>query len=241
MHLITSWNFFTAALAGSLVILARRRTRADWIVAVGLLISSFGITFLTLLSALQPRILDATLYKIDLLMRIDPLIFARFVIAHPWIRIILKVVYEGLPLIFGIAYASERSEMMIRTALLAGIAGFVFYNLVPAIGPAYAFVNYPHDGFLVVTQSLRPRNCFPSLHLSWAILIARSVVGGRLRWLCWIFVVLTGFATIGLGEHYFIDLIASIPFVFAIEYAAAHATFPGNKFWTKVMAESGLL
>ncbi len=59
------------------------------------------------------------------------------------------------------------------------------------------------------------RDCMPSLHLAWALLL--WIYSGRwLRIPMLIFAVLTAAATVGLGEHYAIDLVAALPFTWAV-------------------------
>jgi hypothetical protein len=64
----------------------------------------------------------------------------------------------------------------------------------------------------------------PSLHVAWAVLLARSTSGSRvaLRVIAWAFALFTILATIGSGEHYVIDLVAAAPFLVALEAATAH-------------------
>jgi len=59
------------------------------------------------------------------------------------------------------------------------------------------------------------RNCMPSLHMSW-VLLAWWYSRGLSVWergVAMAFVVFTIFATMGTGEHYFIDLVVAFPFV----------------------------
>jgi hypothetical protein len=59
------------------------------------------------------------------------------------------------------------------------------------------------------------RNCMPSLHMSWVLLAwwySRGL-SVRERGIAMAFVVFTVFATMGTGEHYFIDLVVAFPFV----------------------------
>jgi hypothetical protein len=107
--------------------------------------------------------------------------------------------------------------------VIAGPLGVVFYNLVPAGGPLNLFGSkYPYDPLTV--EQLRhlpiqaltiggPRNAFPSLHLGWALL-TWWYSEGLSRWervACFSFLVGTVIATLGLGEHYFVDLVTAFP------------------------------
>jgi hypothetical protein len=62
------------------------------------------------------------------------------------------------------------------------------------------------------------RNCMPSLHLAWALILWRTTVGARaaVRWAAIAFVLVTALATLGSGEHYLVDLIVAAPFAVAL-------------------------
>src|SRR5262249_40859049 len=105
------------------------------------------------------------------------------------------------------------------------------YFLFPAVGPAlYLKGHYPPRSFAVdalpdgpaLTDSDAPRNCMPSLHASWAISMAFHGyrLGPILRVGSLIWVVFTLLATLGLGEHYLLDLIVAAPFVVPLDCIA---------------------
>ncbi len=78
----------------------------------------------------------------------------------------------------------------------------------PAVGPAWVGVVNA------------PRNAMPSLHMTWALL-ALWYSPRRLLWASAVSVRLTALATVGLGEHYLIDLAAAVPFTWAVVKLAA--------------------
>ena len=81
----------------------------------------------------------------------------------------------------------------------AGVLGSLLYLLCPAVGPVWA------------QTPGAPRNCMPSMHLTWALLLFCYSP----RWLrpfAAIFALLTALATLGLGEHYVLALVAALPF-----------------------------
>jgi hypothetical protein len=146
-------------------------------------------------------------------------------------------VYYVVPLVIMFTYARQlvRNRNLAMIAFLAfviaGPLGVVFYNLLPACGPGYLFGSkFPFDP--LTTEQLRrlpletltvagPRNAFPSLHLAWALLVWRYSEGLS-RWTkiaLFLFVVGTMGATLGLGEHYFIDLVTAFPFALMIQEA----------------------
>jgi hypothetical protein len=137
--------------------------------------------------------------------------------------------YGGLAvdaaLVVGSRLFEERSG---RTNLLlvlgaAGAAGFLLYNLVPATGPRFVFPEFPQKLSGPITPRLIPvdavamRNAVPSLHFSWALVLLWMARPARawIRWSAWAFVILTFVATMGLGQHYFVDLIVALPFTIA--------------------------
>ena len=68
-----------------------------------------------------------------------------------------------------------------------------------------------------------PRNAIPSLHSAWALLLFWSVRHCRqwIRHAAAVFLALTLLATLGLGEHYVIDLVVAVPFAAFVMAACA--------------------
>jgi hypothetical protein len=67
------------------------------------------------------------------------------------------------------------------------------------------------------------QNAIPSLHISW-VLLAWWYSRGLSVWergIALTFVVFTAFATLGTGEHYFIDLVVAYPFSVMIQSLCA--------------------
>jgi hypothetical protein len=64
-----------------------------------------------------------------------------------------------------------------------------------------------------------PRNAIPSLHLAWLVLLYWSAKGlsRGLRIFLGVYFALTLLATLGTGEHYFVDLVAGLPFALFIQ------------------------
>ncbi|WP_336671270.1 phosphatase PAP2 family protein [Tsukamurella sp. USMM236] len=173
-------------------------------------------------------------------------VMGRFVHEHGWYLALITKVYTYLPVGAAVvAYFQLRRSStegfprhhIVRSFVLIGAIGPIVYFLFPVVGPAYAFGNevagagwmnvWPH----VVPTSLEPvsayfsqaapRNCMPSLHTAWATaILVHSLRGPRLLkvfgvvwWVC------TISATLGIGAHYGVDLIAG--FVFALTLEAA--------------------
>ena len=195
-------------------------------------IGFFLVLFLLLLlvptmieSALRPYTWDARLQAADLWLGLDGFAWAKIWLATKWLRNVTTQVYWGLPLAFGISWSLERSRTMVTSMLLAGALTFPLYLLIPAAGPAYAFRGWPFvsasGGWdLMAVAAAHPRNCFPSMHLAWALLLPMNATSRVWKAILLLNAVLTGLATIGGGEHYFVDLIAAVPFAFAIQWLA---------------------
>lgn len=129
------------------------------------------------------------------------------------------------------------SHYLVRTFLLIGLIGPLFYVLFPVVGPDFAFGtagagsqlgNYwPNvvpsvvDPAAIPFDSPAPRNCMPSLHTAWALAIFIHSRGGP-RWLRWggaFWLVGTLMATLGFGYHYGVDLVAGVVLCLTLESA----------------------
>jgi len=127
-----------------------------------------------------------------------------WVLAHHFCCLFLAAVYCALPVAEALVLiVSARRLACLASIVLAGLFAPIFYMIFPAVGPAWVGV------------ADAPRNCVPSLHLTWALLLI-LYIPGRLRLLAIIFAVLTACATLGLGQHYIIDLIAAVPYTWAV-------------------------
>lgn len=205
-----------------------------------LLLGYFSSGPLALTFRLHPKTLDLFLYSFDqslgvqLSFKVGQVVLA----SRPLTRIMLGVYYL-LPLVIMFTYARllVRDRTLAMTAflalLIAGPVGVVFYNLIPGCGPGYLMGSkFPFE--MLSTPQLKQlplealpvagvRNAFPSLHLGWALLA--MWYSERLSW--WarmamaIFFIATVFATLGLGEHYFVDLVTAFPFALMIQAACA--------------------
>lgn len=209
-----------------------------------LLLGYFGSGPLALTAHLHPKTLDLFLYSFDqslgvqLSFKVGQVVLASGLLTHTMLG-----VYYMLPLVIMFTYARllVRGRTLAMMAFLAfvvaGPVGVVFYNLIPGCGPGYLMGSkFPFE--VLSTQQLRQlplevlpvagaRNAFPSLHLGWALLAwwysKRLSRGTRLAMA--IFFIGTVFATLGIGEHYFVDLVAAFPFALMI-YAACALNVP---------------
>lgn len=210
---------------------------AGSLVILGQLISQSGEAF----STTAALTFDNRAYLVDLSLGLNPVGLVQFALAH-----LLALLKTGAMLILGVTYQavmfimalvvllhlrsqSERWSIALMALLLAGAVGGLLYHLFPAAGPEFAFPSFPQ---LPLKSALTPdaarldphyiRNCMPSLHTTWALLIVINSAGlARVfRVSAVIFALLTVIATLALGQHYLIDLIVAAPFTVAIQAAA---------------------
>ena len=220
-------DLFAATLIGALIVASaafRRRDNRMTDLTVATLFASY-LFLLAMMTAttgfFHPRTIDLALYRADRAIGLDPFALMGLVAREHWLNVLLFVVYEALPILIAIAWVSERSTTMLRAVVIAPIAALFLYNLLPAVGPIYAITpDAPHAAVPWKQIANLPRNCFPSMHLGWALLVALNAKRPVWRSIAWAFAILTAVATVGLGEHYYMDLIATVPFCFAVQYVA---------------------
>ena len=170
-------------------------------------------------SAVRPQVLDDLFRALDLRLGLDGFALSRFCLAHVAARWLVSIVYSALPLVLALCWIAGRSRTFLRGALLGGVFSVPCYLIFPAVGPQYAFTNWPYAGSLGAIGPGHPRNCMPSMHFTWAFLAALNV-RGKWRWLFALYALLMSLATVAGGEHYFIDILAAMPFSLAVQWAA---------------------
>lgn len=203
------------------------------------LLGYFSSGLLAATGDLHPKTLDLYLYAFDGSLGTQ-LSFAagRLVLGSLWLTRMCLFWYRVLPAALMLVYAQQlvrRGEAALSVFLaffLAGPVGMVFYNLFPACGPIYLFPQFPRDPMTVSHVRelfLQPvvvsgnRNAFPSLHMAWALLAwwyGRGL-SPWIRVLLGFFLAGTVLATLGLGEHYFVDLIVAFPFALMMDAGCA--------------------
>jgi hypothetical protein len=72
---------------------------------------------------------------------------------------------------------------------------------------------------LAAIQVTGARNAIPSLHMAWVLLAWWNSKGlaAWIRWIAAAFVFFTVLATLGTGEHYFVDLVVAFPFALMVQ------------------------
>ena len=128
------------------------------------------------------------------------------------VRETMRFIYLMLCPMMAVAWIVEQRSVLRTSLILGGMLAFIGYGLLPAVGPTVWTTGIPY--------SVAPRNCLPSMHLTWAALLALNCRKPWLRWTFYVFAVLTACATIACGEHYLLDLLAAFPYTLFVLYAS---------------------
>jgi hypothetical protein len=196
-----------------------------------------GIVLLDATVKMHPKVFDLYLFSFDSSLRVQTsFALGRLLSAHPWLGSTCQFFYTWLQLPVSLIFAAKLREGMLRQnlhpAIAVGIAflvtgpiGVVFYNLLPACGPLFLFGSeFPFHPPVItevmhhkVEALLIPeywRNAIPSLHLAWVLLVwwCSRKLELWIRAIAFAFLAFTALATLGLGQHYFVDLVVAYPF-----------------------------
>lgn len=193
-------------------------------------------TLLDLTEKLHPKVFDLFLYTFDASLRVPfSFLMGQLFWTFPWVRFACLVIYIALPLPLALVYASQlrhrrESALAVMAAfLITGPLGVLCYNMVPAVGPLHTFGGaypfHPEFALAAVRASVipvmlpGPRNAIPSLHMTWVLLVWWNSKGlpKWVRAIAMVFLVLTAMATLGIGEHYFVDLVVAFPFSLMVQ------------------------
>ena len=199
-------------------------------------------TLLDITEKLHPKTFDLFLYSFDCSLRVQfSFLMGQLFWTWPWVRFVCLVIYLALPLPLALVYAAQlrrqkgKALAVMLAFLVTGPVGVLFYNMLPACGPAHifgaAFPFHPPSIADVMHMSVVPvllkgaRNAIPSLHMAWVLLVWWNS-RGLARWIraiALLFVVLTVMATLGTGEHYFIDLVVAFPFSLMVQALCSYS------------------
>jgi hypothetical protein len=191
---------------------------------------------------LHPKTFDLFLYSFDSSLRVQiSFLTGQFLLKNLWLRTASLAIYISLPLPLALVYASQLRRqkgkaLAVMIAFLAtGPIGVLCYNMLPACGPVHlfgaAFPWSPLSSADAMQLNIVPvimqgaRNAIPSLHMSWVLLVWWNS-RGLSRWvrvIAMIYVALTVLATLGTGEHYFIDLVLAFPFSLAVQALSSYS------------------
>lgn len=188
----------------------------------------------------HPKVLDLYLFSFDASLHVQ----LAFVVGQafgiwPGFRAVAVALYIALPIPLAMVYAGQlmrdrkKAYPAMAAFLVTGPVGILFYNLFPALGPVHIFMqDFPWHPMATAQASHLFReaiavkgvqNAIPSLHMAWVLLAwwySRGLSAGE-RGIALAFVTFTVFATLGTGEHYFIDLVVAYPFSVMIQSLCA--------------------
>ena len=201
---------------------------------------AFGVvtrTFLEFSSAQAEPVLDWTALLLDrAAFGFSPSVWA-YLSAPPGsaLHVLLAIAYETLPLAMFAVFALETRAPqqfpfgLFRGLIACGFTAALLYAITPVTGPAYVLAKvFPHRIDALLAQAptwlatapgqFAPRNGFPSFHLAWALMAAllcwRQSLAARVAFGA--YAALIAAATLVLGEHYLVDLVAALPVLAAI-------------------------
>src|SRR3984957_296038 len=192
-------------------------------------------------ATVHDKVYDLYLYAFDASLHVQiPFAVGRYFAQHSALRQVSLLAYIGLSVPIAVVYAGQvrrtgaKALQCFFTFVITGPMGVLFYNAVPALGPAHLFnKNFPWHP-LAIDQVRRlllepialdgPRNAIPSLHMAWVLLAwwySRGLSKME-RAVALFYLVFVALATLGTGEHYFIDLVVAVPFALFMESLFAY-------------------
>jgi hypothetical protein len=192
--------------------------------------------------SLHPKTFDLFLFSFDSSLRVQiSFLVGQLLQKNPLLRTASLAIYIALPLPLALVYACQlrrirEKALAVMIAFLAtGPIGVLCYNMLPACGPVHLFgAAFPWQvpsTADVMRMNVVPvlikgaRNAIPSLHMTWVLLVWWNS-RGLARWvraIALIFVALTVLATLGTGEHYFIDLVVAFPFSLMVQALCSYS------------------
>lgn len=185
---------------------------------------------------LHPHTLDARLLAMDASIFGGQPSFAvgRAFTDQELLRLFGSLVSASLPAVGAVVWSVEqrtgRTSNLLIALLGAGLVGLAIHQLLPAAGPGSFWPLYPYEAIspsrassMLDMVGTRERIGVPCVPIAWSLLVywyARPL-GWRMRSVAAVVLVLTLLAIIGLGEHYLVDVIITIPFALAVRAAFA--------------------
>ncbi len=181
----------------------------------------------------HPLAYDGLIRAFDVTLGVEPAMHLAPLVDFALLANVAIRVYLATPVGFAVLYvAQERAPRrppidVLGAFALASFAGFALYNVLPVVGPRYVLdVARPAAASLPLGPMVVPnvpRNCMPSLHTAWALLLFWHCRGKPLLVQIGValFATITIFSTLAFGLHYLVDLVVAVPFALAAQAAAA--------------------
>ncbi len=194
-----------------------------------------GNLLVTVSARLTPFTLDRFLYAADGSFGLQPGFACRaLLLRHEWLRLASGIAYVNLPVLAMALYllVNRRNpadaSRVVRLLSAVGIAGYCLYYFFPAAGSEVVlgtkFPFHPPDISSLSLEPIRvqfaPRNFMPSLHTAWCLAICWSARGLAKVWRMILMAIVALTLLYTLSCHYFVDMVAAIPFTLAV-YALA--------------------
>jgi predicted membrane-bound spermidine synthase len=216
----------------------RQRAKGTALLAASTILLVYVLSieaYLLLVGRLHPQTYDFIAYIIDGTYGFQPSETVAVVMRHLLGDTgLLSFAYRALPYAFPVLFAMQlranaRVPVNLYTMLVtSALTVLALYQLCPIAGPFYAFgIDFPHSlpdaaqlpQAPTVVPVLTARNGMPSMHLGWSLLLWMNAgyLGGWARAGYALLLGLTVLATLGLGEHYLIDLVAGVPAAVALQ------------------------
>ncbi len=214
-----------------------------WVPPVLFIVSEwFASDMLDWVATAHPKALDVYLLSFEASLHVQlSFLVGRIFASWRWLHNAGLIVYVSLAVPITVVYAGRLVRFGTRRAfpamlafLIAGPIGILFYNIFPACGPRHLVPQLFPFHPIPISQMRRlllepvkiaaPRNAIPSLHMAWTLLAwwySRGL-GWWERSIAFLFLALTVVATMGTGEHYFIDLVVAFPFALMIQAICAY-------------------
>ena len=226
----------------------REKLRAFGRSSVFLCMGLFAVPFLTFATHLSK--FDNFLYRFDAGFGAQPsFLVGRVFRSMPLLNEVELVIYLVLAVPVGLVYIGHLQHRrwpvdILQGFILNAVVGYALFWMFPASGPVFAFPDqYPFSPPPV--SEIQPArmaieglpNAMPSVHVSTVLLIwfnCRPWLWAR--WLSALFAGATVLSTLGLGQHYLIDLVVAFPYALLIQSLSATASVQ-KRFW---MAGTGL-
>jgi hypothetical protein len=200
----------------------------------------FADNLLRWTSSVHPKVFDLYLFSFDSSLHVQiPFLVGQAFSLWPNLRAAALFFYIGLPIPIALIYAGRVLRMREKAIpsfvafLATGPVGILFYNVLPALGPVHifgpAFPWHPLPPAQAARLLAEPiavagaPNAIPSLHMAWVLLVwwyARGLSWWE-RAIAFAFLFFTALATVGTGEHYFVDLVVAFPFALGMESLCA--------------------
>ena len=204
----------------------------------------------------RPERIDLYLNRIDAFVGHPANHVAMFLAHHQWLRFITRIDYDmsqsfaALTLVTVVAFQGiKEARRALVLFVTCAACSLPFYWMFPASGPIFSLPKFPavYMGSVhLITDTNSVPNCIPSIHFATALLITYFLWPWKVGRVIGCFhIVATIFATLGLGEHYAIDLVLAVPYIWAIVTITNAVLDTGKQFtwqtaWNEATSDSAM-